>query len=115
MSGTSITTRSPTLSTSTSSDCDGSWICRANHLSFGRVAPRVISWPSMTNGHETIPTTLTLRARLTWWYGLVLVVVLGVSGVAVVWMNGRLGVNRVDGQLADVEATVLKILTNELR
>jgi two-component system OmpR family sensor kinase len=61
------------------------------------------------------PTTLTLRARLTWWYGLVLVVVLGVSGVAVVWMNGRLGVNRVDGQLADVEATVLKILTNELR
>src|SRR5438093_4096124 len=61
------------------------------------------------------PTTLTLRARLTWWYGLVLVVVLGVSGVAVFWMNGRLGVNRVDGQLADVEATVLKILTNELR
>jgi heavy metal sensor kinase len=56
-----------------------------------------------------------LRARLTWWYGLVLVVVLGASGAGVVWMNSRLGMSRVDSQLAEVEAKVGKILTNELR
>jgi heavy metal sensor kinase len=59
--------------------------------------------------------TLSLRSRLTLWYVAVLVVVLCAFGAGVVWMQGRLGVGRIDRQLADVEGTVVKIIANELR
>jgi two-component system, OmpR family, sensor kinase len=57
---------------------------------------------------------LSLRARLTLWYTIVLVAVLCLSGGAVAWMEGRVGIRRVDRELADVEATAAKIVANEL-
>ena len=57
---------------------------------------------------------LSLRARLTAWYMVVLVLVLFAGGVGVWWMQGRIGVRRVDAELADTEATVLRIVANEL-
>jgi two-component system OmpR family sensor kinase len=59
--------------------------------------------------------TLSLRNRLTWWYTLVLLMALSISGAAVVWMQGRISIRRVDSELADVETTMLKIVSNELR
>jgi heavy metal sensor kinase len=57
----------------------------------------------------------SLRARLTVWYTVVLVVVLFAGGAGVWWMQGRIGVRRVDGELADVHATVVRIVGNELQ
>lgn len=59
--------------------------------------------------------TLTLRARLTVWYTVVLVVVLFAGGAGVWWMQGRIGIRRIDGELADVNATVVRIIGNELK
>ena len=41
-------------------------------------------------------TTLSLRARLTLWYTLALVVVLGLFGADLLWVQSRIGVRRVD-------------------
>jgi len=57
---------------------------------------------------------MTLRARLTVWYTVVLIVVLFAGGAGVWWMQGRIGIRRVDGELADVNATVVRIIGNEL-
>jgi two-component system, OmpR family, sensor kinase len=58
---------------------------------------------------------LSLRARLTVWYTVVLVIVLFAGGAGVWWMQGRIGVGRVDSELADVNATVVRIISNELQ
>lgn len=58
---------------------------------------------------------LSLRSRLTLWYTLILVVVLGVFGAAVVWMQGRIVAGRIDRELAGIEETMRKIVVNELQ
>ncbi|HEX7139416.1 MAG TPA: ATP-binding protein [Vicinamibacterales bacterium] len=57
---------------------------------------------------------MSLRARLTVWYTVVLIVVLFAGGAGVWWMQGRIGIRRVDGELGDVNATVVRIISNEL-
>jgi heavy metal sensor kinase len=59
--------------------------------------------------------TLTLRARLTVWYTVVLVVVLFAGGAGVWWMQSRIGIRRIDSELVDVNATVVRIIGNELQ
>jgi heavy metal sensor kinase len=59
--------------------------------------------------------TLSLRSRLTLWYAIVLVVMLCLFGADIVWLLGGLGVQRIDRELADAEATVIKIVGNELK
>ena len=59
-------------------------------------------------------TKLSLRGRLTLWYTLVLVVVLCVFAAAVVWMEGRIALGRIDGELTATEETMRKIVSNEL-
>jgi two-component system, OmpR family, sensor kinase len=59
--------------------------------------------------------TLSLRARLTVWYTVVLVIVLFTGGAGIWWMQGRIGVGRVDTELADVNGTVVRIISNELQ
>lgn len=56
---------------------------------------------------------LSLRARLTLWYGLVLLAVLLVAGVGVVWLHSTLSVARVDSQLRDAAATVTALVRAE--
>ena len=58
--------------------------------------------------------TLPLRARLTLWYTVVLVLVLSAFAIGVVWMQGRIGLRNVDRGLADADATAVKIIGNEL-
>jgi len=58
--------------------------------------------------------TLSLRARLTLWYTIVLVVVLAAFAMGVVWMQGRIGLRNADRELADADATAVKIIGNEL-
>lgn len=58
--------------------------------------------------------SLTLRTRLTIWYSLVLVIVLGMFGAAVVWQQGRIGMRRVDRELDAVAATLENVLRDEL-
>jgi len=58
--------------------------------------------------------TLSLRARLTLWYTVVLVLVLSAFAIGVVWMQGRIGILNVDRELADADATAVKIIGNEL-
>ncbi|HYM22758.1 MAG TPA: histidine kinase dimerization/phospho-acceptor domain-containing protein, partial [Vicinamibacterales bacterium] len=58
--------------------------------------------------------TLSLRARLTLWYTVVLVVVLAAFAIGVVWMQGRIGLRNVDEELAEADATAVKIIANEL-
>jgi len=59
--------------------------------------------------------TLSLRARLTIWYTLALVVVLALFGADVVWVQGRLGVRRLDQELDAVHATLANALGAELK
>jgi heavy metal sensor kinase len=59
-------------------------------------------------------TPLSLRGRLTVWYGVVLVTVLAAFVAGFAWIQGRMGLRRVDVQIADVSATVVKIVGNEL-
>ena len=56
---------------------------------------------------------LSLRGRLTLWYVVVLLAVLGAFGAAVPWMIGRFGEQRIDGELADLDVTVSRIVTHE--
>ena len=57
--------------------------------------------------------TLTIRTRLTLWYSVVLFVTLAATGVALVVLDARLGVNRVDRSLADTLVTVSNGLDHE--
>jgi heavy metal sensor kinase len=59
--------------------------------------------------------TITLRTRLTAWYTLGLVAVLGVFGVDVIWGQRRLGLRRVDRELDGLSATMTHIIGNELQ
>ena len=58
---------------------------------------------------------LSLRARLTVWYSVALVVVLCLFGVDVAWVQGRLGVRRIDRQLTGETATLATLFKEELR
>jgi signal transduction histidine kinase len=58
--------------------------------------------------------TLSLRARLTLWYTVALVVVLSAFAIGVVWMQGRIGIRNVDRELDEAYATAVKIIGNEL-
>ena len=63
---------------------------------------------------EHVLGSLSLRARLTIWYSLVLVTVLGLFGATVVWQQGRIGMRRVDRELDALAATLENVLRDEL-
>jgi signal transduction histidine kinase len=56
---------------------------------------------------------LSLRARLTLWYSVVLLAVLLAAGGAVVWLHSTLGLARVDAELQREAATVNGLLRGE--
>ena len=58
---------------------------------------------------------LSLRARLTLWYTVALVVVLCLFCADVLWVQGRLGIRRVDRELDGLEATIANVLRGELK
>ena len=58
--------------------------------------------------------TLSLRARLTLWYTIALVVVLTMFGVNVLVEQQRLGIRRADRELDSVHATLATFLGEEL-
>ena len=60
-------------------------------------------------------TTLSLRGRLTAWYVLVLVVVLTGFGIAVLLAQRRVGMQRLDRDLAATHAQLAGMLREELR
>lgn len=57
---------------------------------------------------------LSIRARLTLWYSVVVFVVLVAAGAAVLWLQAGLGLTRVDQTLAAATDTVAGVLRNEL-
>jgi two-component system, OmpR family, sensor kinase len=57
---------------------------------------------------------LSLRARLTLWYSLALLVVSVAFAATVVWQQGRIGMRRVDRELDDLSATLANVLRDEL-
>ena len=63
---------------------------------------------SALGGVRPSMNTLSLRSRLTLWYAIVLVVMLCLFGADIVWLLGGLGVQRIDRELADAEATVIR-------
>src|SRR5882762_7360672 len=58
--------------------------------------------------------TLPLRARLTLWYTIALLVVLCVFAASVLWQQQRIGVRRVDRELAGLLATLENVVQDEL-
>ena len=58
---------------------------------------------------------LSLRARLTLWYTLALVVVLVLFGIDVLVVQQRLGTRRADRELESVHVTLTNVLREELR
>ncbi len=58
--------------------------------------------------------SLSIRGRLTLWYGLVLLAVLIGAGGSILVLHGRLGLADVDRELANRAATVLAELQEEL-
>jgi signal transduction histidine kinase len=59
-------------------------------------------------------STLSLRARLTLWYTLALLVVLGLFAADVVWVQSRIGLRRVDRELDGLVATLTNVIHAEL-
>jgi two-component system, OmpR family, heavy metal sensor histidine kinase CusS len=59
--------------------------------------------------------TLSLRARLTLWYSVVLVAVLGLFAVDVLIVQQRIGIQRVDRELDTTHAQLTNMLREELR
>jgi heavy metal sensor kinase len=57
---------------------------------------------------------VSLRARLTAWYMVALVIVLAAGGAIVLWQLGRIGLARVDRQLRDLSTTTANLLHEEL-
>lgn len=57
---------------------------------------------------------LSIRARLTLWYSLVVFAVLVVTSVAVLWLQARLGLARVDQELTAAASTVAGVVRNEI-
>ncbi|MGH9142069.1 MAG: sensor histidine kinase [Vicinamibacterales bacterium] len=58
--------------------------------------------------------TLSLRARLTLWYTLALLLVLSAFGATVLWQQRRIGIRRVDRELAGLLTTVENVVQDEL-
>jgi two-component system, OmpR family, sensor kinase len=58
--------------------------------------------------------TLSLRARLTLWYTLALLVVLCLFGANVLWQQRRIGIRRVDRELEALTATLTNVMQDEL-
>jgi len=58
--------------------------------------------------------SLSLRARLTVWYTVALLMVMAVGGAVVLWQLGRIGLARVDRQLRDLTATMANLMHEEL-
>jgi heavy metal sensor kinase len=58
--------------------------------------------------------SLSLRARLTLWYSLALLAVLGAFATIVIWQQGRIGLRRVDRELDGLTATLTNVLRDEL-
>ena len=58
--------------------------------------------------------TLSLRARLTWWYTLALLAVLLLCAAEVLWQQRRIGFRRVDRELAALTAALANIEQEEL-
>src|ERR1700674_1738284 len=59
-------------------------------------------------------TTLSLRARLTLWYTLALVVGLCLFGADVLWVQSRICVRRVDRELDGLTTTLANVIRGEL-
>ena len=59
--------------------------------------------------------TLSLRARLTLWYTLALLVMLLLFGINVLVEQKRLGIRRTDRELDSVHVTLANVLREELR
>src|SRR3954447_2618955 len=59
-------------------------------------------------------TQLPLRVRLTLWYTLALVGVLCLGGADVLWVQGRLGLRRVDRELDATITTLANVIRAEL-
>jgi two-component system OmpR family sensor kinase len=59
-------------------------------------------------------TTLSLRARLTLWYTLALLVVLCLFGANVLWQQRRIGIRRVDRELDTLSETLVNVVQEEL-
>jgi heavy metal sensor kinase len=57
---------------------------------------------------------LSLRARLTLWYTLALLVVLCLFGANVLWQQRRIGIRRVDRELEALTATLANVVQDEL-
>ena len=57
---------------------------------------------------------LSLRARLTLWYTLALLVVLCLFGANVLWQQRRIGLRRVDRELEALTATLANVVQDEL-
>src|SRR5437660_879469 len=58
--------------------------------------------------------TLSLRLRLTLWYMLALVVALSIGAADVLWVQGRLGLRRVDRELDATTVTLGNVVRGEL-
>src|SRR5262249_26225667 len=56
---------------------------------------------------------LSLRARLTIWYTVTLLVVLVLAGATVIWEQRRIGLRRVDRQLDDLVSTLARVTRDE--
>lgn len=59
-------------------------------------------------------TRLTIRARLSLWFGLVLLVVLLATAVATLWLQAQVSLARVDDRLAAAAVSVSGVLQNEI-
>src|SRR3954453_23265981 len=110
MSGTNITTPSRTSWTSTSSGCAASSIGRRSHRSFERDAARVISCVRCRGIVQ-----LSLRARLTAWYSVLLVFTVAGFRVSVLWVHWPLLLTQFDESLDATSATADNVVDEELR
>ncbi len=59
-------------------------------------------------------TALSLRARLTLWYTIALLIVLCLFGANVLWQQRRIGTRRVDRELEALTATLTNVMQEEL-
>jgi two-component system OmpR family sensor kinase len=57
---------------------------------------------------------LSLRARLTLWYTLALLIVLSLFGAEVLWQQRRIGIRRVDRELEALTATLANVVQDEI-
>ena len=70
--------------------------------------------PSPDTRAGRLTDRLSIGTRLTLWYGLVVFAVLIGAGASVVWLQGRLGLARVDQDLTAATVAVAGVLGNEL-